>query len=223
MRIHYFQHVPFEGPACIADWAKAQGHEQSFTRWYEHPHPPAPSQTDMLVIMGGPMGVYEEDKYPWLAAEKAYIRSCIDAGKPVLGICLGAQLIASVLGARVYPNDQKEIGWFPVQFHADIAPSPTTVLHWHGDTFDLPENAQHLAETPVCRNQAYIYREKVIGMQFHFEITMDALEGMIRHCGHELIPAACVQSAADIRAGAHHIAHTNELMFRLLDRLEKLV
>lgn len=173
--------------------------------------------------MGGPMGVYEEEQYPWLTTEKKLIREAIAAGKPVLGICLGAQLIAAALGAKVYPNKEKEIGWYPVQFHPDLAPSPTTVFHWHGDTFDLPENAEHLAETPVCKNQAYRVGDRVYGLQFHFEITLAAMENMLSHLEGELQPATYVQTAAEIRAGAHHAAGTNRWMHALLNRLEKLV
>ncbi|SIO54888.1 type 1 glutamine amidotransferase [Chitinophaga niabensis] len=222
MRIHYFQHVTFEGLGYIADWAKAKGHTVTVTKWYEAPIPPALEDLDMLIVMGGPMGVYEEDLHPWLSTEKEFIRRAIAAGKPVLGICLGSQLIAAALGARVYPNKQKEIGWFPVQFHDGIAPSPTTVFHWHGDTFDLPENAIHLAETSACKNQAYRIGDRVVGLQFHFEITPEALEGMITHCGHELVPDTYVQTAAEIRGNAHYAQNTNVLISQLLNGLEKL-
>ncbi|WP_343701602.1 gamma-glutamyl-gamma-aminobutyrate hydrolase family protein [Chitinophaga sp.] len=223
MHIHYFQHAPFEGLACIEDWAAARGHTLSATRWYNNPAPPAAVEADMLIVMGGPMGVYEEDQYAWLAPEKELIRGAIAAGKPVLGICLGAQLIAAALGAKVYPNREKEIGWFPVQFHEDLAPSSATVFHWHGDTFDLPEGAVHLAETPACKNQAYRIGDKVYGLQFHFEVTPAAMESMLQHLGHELQPAAYVQTADDIRAGARFAADNNVWMQALLNRLEKLV
>jgi GMP synthase-like glutamine amidotransferase len=219
MRIHYFQHVTFEGLGAIADWAKAKGHTVTVTKWYDNPILPSLLDVDMLIVMGGPMGVYEEDIYPWLITEKAFIREAIAADKPVLGICLGAQLIAAALGARVYPNQQKEIGWFPVQFNDGTTP---TVLHWHGDTFDLPENAILLAESVACKNQAYQYGEKVIGLQFHFEMTPEALDVMISHCEHELIPDTYIQTATEMRANVHHAANTNILLGKLLDRLEKL-
>lgn len=222
MHIHYFQHAPFEGLACIEDWAKEQSHTLTSTHWYSPHTTPDVLAADMLIVMGGPMGVYEETQYPWLATEKALIRDAIAAGKPVLGICLGAQLIAAALGAKVYPNKEKEIGWFPVQFHTDLAPSPTTVFHWHGDTFDLPANAVHLAETAVCKNQAFCIGDRVYGLQFHFEITPAAMENMLHHLGHELQPAAWVQSVADIRAGAHHATGTNVWMRALLNRLAQL-
>ncbi len=223
MHIHYFQHAPFEGLACIADWAAEKSHTLSATHWYDQPATPDIGGADMLVVMGGPMGVYEEAQYPWLAMEKSLIRDAIAAGKPVLGICLGAQLIAAALGAKVYPNAEKEIGWFPVQFHDELAPSPATVFHWHGDTFDLPDNAVHLAETPICKNQAFRIGDRVYGLQFHFEVTPAAMDGMLQHLGHELQSGPYVQTADEIRAGAHHAAANNVWMHNLLNRLEKLV
>lgn len=221
MHIHYFQHASFEGPGCIAEWAGVKGHTISVTEFFKDAIFPDLQQIDMLIVMGGPMGVYEESKYSWLVAEKAYIRSAIEAGKPVLGICLGSQLIAAVLGARVYPNTQKEIGWFPVHFN-DLAPDGATVFHWHGDTFDLPEGATLLASTAVTPNQAYLYGGKVIGLQFHFEVTPATMNRMLEHCGDELVPAQFVQSEKEIRAGVHHCAANNAWMFELLDSMEKL-
>ncbi|MGX5817552.1 type 1 glutamine amidotransferase [Chitinophaga lutea] len=223
MHIHYFQHVAFEGLACIEDWARQKGHSLSVTRWYEQPATQLPEDAQMLIVMGGPMGVYEDEQYPWLAREKALIREAVAKDMPVLGICLGSQLIASALGAKVYPNATKEIGWFPVRLFDDTAPDPTTVFHWHGDTFDLPEGAVHLAESAVCKNQAYRVGEKVIGLQFHFEVTRAAMETMIEHCGHELQAAPYIQTANEMRMRAHLAAGTNKHMFRLLDRLEKMI
>lgn len=223
MHIHYLQHAAFEGLGCIADWIDVKGHTVSATKLYEDASLPDLQKVDMLIVMGGPMGVYEEKTYPWLADEKAFIRAAIEAGKPVLGICLGSQLIAAALGARVYRNGQKEIGWFPAQLSEELAPAEATVFHWHGDTFDLPENAVHLGSTAVTPNQAFRVGEKVFALQFHFEVTPAAVESMIQHCGDELMPGEFVQPAAEMRAGAHYCAATNAWMFELLNRMEKLV
>lgn len=131
-----------------------------------------------LVVMGGPMGVYETDRYPFLKRELVYIRNVIDAKKPVLGICLGAQLIAHALGARVYPNRKKEIGWYRVRLTPEGkkdplmkgSPSSPWVFQWHGDTFDLPRGARRLASSPLCKNQAFRFGTNVYGLQYHLEV-----------------------------------------------------
>src|SRR5271170_6697939 len=115
MRIHYFQHVPFEGLGCIAQWAAEKEHTVTATRFYLDEPAPNPGEIDWLVVMGGPMNIYEEAEYPWLAREKRFIGEAIRGGKTVIGICLGAQLIADVMGGPVTRNLEKEIGWFPIE------------------------------------------------------------------------------------------------------------
>jgi GMP synthase (glutamine-hydrolysing) len=137
---------------------------------------------DLLVVLGGPIGVYENDRYPFVDRELDWLASRIAARRPLLGICLGSQLIAKALGARVYPSGVKEIGWAPVTLTPAGAASclahlaNTPVLHWHGDTFDLPDGAVHLASTPVCRHQAFAYGEHTLALQFHAEAAGRALE-----------------------------------------------
>ena len=149
MLIHCLQHVPFEGPFGIADWAAARGHALRLTPLYDGVAPPEPADFDWLVIMGGPMGVGDEGRYPWLAAEKDSIRRGIAAGKTLVGVCLGAQLLAEALGARVYRHREREIGWMPIDLTAAGQASPVfgflplslPVFHWHGDTFEPPASA----------------------------------------------------------------------------------
>lgn len=230
LNIHYFQHVPFEGLGCIADWISEKGHNVSHTPWYEASAVPTLREIDWLIVMGGPMGIYDEAQYPWLRTEKEYIAEAIAQKKKVLGICLGAQLVAGVLGARVYPNREKEIGWFPVQFAstpsampvASLFPPELTVLHWHGDTFDLPQHASRFASTPVCLNQGFVYDERVAGLQFHFEVTQHSLDAMIQHCAAELVPAPYIQSASAMRTQSHLSAASNALMYKLLDHMATL-
>jgi GMP synthase (glutamine-hydrolysing) len=158
MRILYVQHVPFETPGVIVDWALEMNYPLSGTRLYDGEVLPDAGAFDFLVIMGGPMGVRDEHAHPWLAGEKRFIEQTIRAGKKVLGICLGAQLIAEVLGARVYRNTHREIGWFPVRLTARGAASPVfgvlpggfDAFHWHGDTFTLPAGCVHAAESEAC-------------------------------------------------------------------------
>lgn len=223
MRIHYLQHVPFEGLAAIEDWAKQQSHTLTATRWYEPATLPQQEDFDMLVVMGGPMGIYDEADHPWLRDEKQFVRQSVDAGKPVLGVCLGSQLLADVLGAKVYANRHKEIGWFPVRFDPELYDGELVVCHWHGDTFDLPEGAVRLAESAACKNQAYRFGDRVYGLQFHLEMTPSSVEGMIAACGQELVKAEWVQGAEEMRNGLHYAEATRNVLFRLLDRLEKFV
>ena len=229
LRIHYFQHVPFEGLACIEDWVHQHGHTLSATLWFEAgPLLPALDQIDWLIVMGGPMGVYEEQRFPWLRREQAFIRQAIDAGKTVLGICLGAQLIASALGSAVYPAAQREIGWWPIRkteagrvfpLFADL-PEELTVFHWHGDTFDLPAGAVHLADSAACVQQAFAFGERVLALQFHFEVTPASVRQIVRAVPDDLAgDSAFIQSEAKIFANIHHADDNNRIMAALLQRL----
>jgi GMP synthase (glutamine-hydrolysing) len=209
MRIHYLQHVPFEGLGNIENWALLRGHQISDTQLYNNDPLPEPEEFDWLIVMGGPMNIYEEDKFPWLAREKTFIRDAIDAGKIVLGVCLGAQLIASVLGAKIHKNQYPEIGWFNVWL-TDAAsksmafrrlPERFTAFHWHGDTFDLPPGATRIAESDACRNQAFECDGRVIGLQFHIDTTLESIRRLVEHCGNELVPGEYVQSEEEMLAG----------------------
>lgn len=165
MRIHYLQHVPFEGPAYIETWAGEKGHPVAGSLLFQGGQLPALDQFDLLVIMGGPMNVYEEEKF---------IKEAIEAGKLVLGVCLGAQLLADVLGGQVTRNQDKEIGWHPVTLTADAKnsrffrnlPPYFNAFHWHGDTFSIPPGGLRVAESQACLNQAFEYDGRVLGLQF---------------------------------------------------------
>ncbi len=141
-----------------------------------------PLQPDLLIVLGAPVGVYEDDKYPFLGDEARVLKARLGRNRPTFGICLGAQLIAAALGAKVYPSGVKEIGWGPVELSDAGLASPlrhlaqTPLLHWHGDTFDLPAEAVHLASTSLCRNQAFSVSPNVLAVQFHPEI--DPLAGI---------------------------------------------
>ena len=175
------------------------------TRFFEDPALPGVDDLDLLVIMGGPMSVNDEQEFPWLAAEKEFIGKAIEKDKAVIGICLGAQLIAGALDAAVYPNREKEIGWFPVTAEpvSDTEglftfPQELLAFHWHGETFDLPEGATRLARSAACENQAFQLGRRVVGLQFHLETTPDAARDIVHHCRDELQPARYVQSATQI-------------------------
>jgi GMP synthase (glutamine-hydrolysing) len=177
------RHVPFEDLGLLAPLLAQRGHRM---RYVEVPVEPLealdPLEADLLVVLGGPIGVYEHESYPFLNAEKRFIAKRLDAGRAVLGICLGSQLIAAALGARVYSSGVKEIGWAPLDLTGEGRASPlrhldgTAVLHWHGDTFDLPDGAVRLASTRVCANQAFSWGARALALQFHAEASGNALE-----------------------------------------------
>ena len=196
MRLHWLQHVPFEGLGFIEEWATSREMQITGTHLYAGEKPPSSMDFDWLVIMGGPMGIQDHGEHPWLVEEKVFIRAAIDAGKPVVGICLGAQLIADVLGAKVYPGPCKEIGWFPLRRAPEAPawfPEELTAFHWHGDTFDLPENSIRLASSDACRNQGFIYRDRVVGLQFHLESTPESIRRLVENCRDDLVPGPFVQ------------------------------
>jgi GMP synthase-like glutamine amidotransferase len=229
LKIHWFQHVPFEGLGKIEEWSQQKNHRLDCTRFHRKDPLPDIHAIDWLVVMGGPMNIYEEDRYPWLHEEKEFLKKAIDAGKTVIGICLGAQLIADVLGSRVYAGPQKEIGWFPIHKSAAAGktsifkdlPDTLEVFHWHGDTFDLPSGCVHIAESKACRSQAFLYEERVAGLQFHLEMTREGIEEIVFKCRQELVNGPFIQSAEEIAAGTERLKETHRIMEGILNRLEK--
>jgi GMP synthase (glutamine-hydrolysing) len=177
------RHVPFEDLGLLAPLLELRGHA---VRYVEVPLTSLrdidPREPDLVVVLGGPIGVYEVDAYPFLSAETEFVARRLEAGRATLGICLGSQLMAQALGARVYPSGFKEIGWAPIELTPEGQASSlrhlarTAVLHWHGDTFDLPAGALRLASTPVCLNQAFSFGDRALALQFHAEAVGNALE-----------------------------------------------
>ena len=229
MNLHWLQHVPFEGLGTIEPWAETKGFELSCTRLFADEHLPDAGSFDGLVVMGGPMGTYDHGEHPWLIAEKEFIKAAIDAGKSVLGICLGAQLIADVLGARVYPGPQKEIGWFSIrrtEGAPDIIPEKLTAFHWHGDTFEIPAGATRIASSTACINQGFVYNDRVIALQFHLETTSESMEALIEHCANELSPnvdggssSVYIQTLEQMHSNISNIAEINAALDNLLNAL----
>jgi GMP synthase-like glutamine amidotransferase len=230
MKIHYLQHVPFEDLGSMAPHLQSRGHELSCSHLYKSELTHAPDDLDWLIIMGGPMGVHDERVHPWLKDEKAFIRAVIGLGKPVLGICLGAQLAAEALGAKVYPNTFSEIGWFPVKREAAPSASPlaavfpdkTNAFHWHGDTFDIPQGAIRLASSAACRNQGFIWKDQVLGLQFHLEMTQASAEALIAHCMLETEHSTWVQQPSAMMKNPSRFNTINLLMNKVLDTMETL-
>ena len=225
MRVRVFQHVPFEGLGALEPALQNRGCAIDYVRFFANDPLPAPADVDFLVAMGGPMSVNDEAALPWLAAEKEFIRRHVAAGKPFLGVCLGAQLLANALGARVFPNRAKEIGWFPV---AGLPvrnpavfrfPAAAEVFHWHGETFELPAGAVRLARSQACENQAFQVGA-AIGLQFHLETTPATARALVEHARGDLTPGPFVQTEAEILADApERYAALHRLLADLLGHL----
>ncbi len=219
MKIHWIQHVPFEGLGCIEPWLKEQKYKVTCTRLWAGDIFPDIGKVDGLIVMGGPMGVYDEAIHPWLAAEKAFIKEIIAQDKPVLGICLGAQLIAEVLGAKVSKNQQKEIGFFPLTGDGAIFSKSFTAFHWHGDTFGIPDGAVHLASSAATANQAFIYKDNVLALQFHLETTEESLLSLYENAQDEIADAPFIQTLEEMHLHFPMLGSANALMNDLLKRL----
>jgi len=186
MKLWVVKHATFEGPGAVAAWARERGHTLSVTENEYGQALPTPDDFDALVLMGGPMSVNEEGRYGWLRPEKALVRDTLASGKKLLGVCLGAQMIASALGAEVRPNAYKEIGWFPLEITAAGREHPffrglpgvLPVFHWHGETFGLPAGALHLARTAACENQGFAIGTQALALQCHLEVDAESLKEM---------------------------------------------
>ena len=176
------------------------------------------------------MSVNDEQQFPWLTDEKRFIRRAIDTGKTVLGICLGSQLVSAALGAEVYQNKEKEIGWFDIELTCFGISDPLfselgnrlKVFHWHGDTFDLPPHAVHLARSEGCGNQAFCIGERVLGLQFHLEATPFTVTSLIEQCRHDLVPGRYIQSEAEMLSVPSRFQRINGVMDALLDHWNNL-
>ncbi len=232
MKIHCIQHVKFETPGTITEWIETKNHFLSTTHLYENESFPEIDTFDLLIVMGGPMNIYEYEKYPWLREEKTFLEKAIAEGKAVLGICLGAQLLADVLKAEVFNNNYKEIGWFPVSAGKDEKseipllkgiPDEFPAFHWHGDTFSLPEGAKRLFESEACKNQGFLYKNRVIGLQFHLEMSNQTIRNVIENCRDELTEGKYIQKADEMLDRADLLKESGQLMCRLLDNLEKII
>ena len=221
-------HAPFETPAGIASWIAARGHSLDLIPLFDGGVLPALEKFDALVVMGGPMNIYQYRDYPWLPGEARFLGQALAAGKPTLGICLGAQLLADVAGARVVQNREREIGWHPVAFtegarkRFPFLPPALRVLHWHGDTFGLPPKAMRIAASEACGEQGFLIEEgavKALGLQFHLEIGPAEVGGLLDNCASDLaIPGRYVQSAERLlAAGREHAPEAAQVLEAWLD------
>jgi len=226
MRVHYLQHVSFEGLGYIERWLAENNHIISNTSFFEANYSfPEPEDIDALIILGGPMSVYDESQFPWLQEEKAFITSCILSGKRVLGICLGAQLMASCLGSNVGTSKNKEIGWFPVfptdeskdvPWFYDLFKNHPTVFHWHGETFDIPQGCLNMLSSGANNNQAFYFNKNIIGLQFHLEATPRTTSLMLENGLEELTENPYIQTEEQIKAGTIAVESGNNIMKAIL-------
>lgn len=219
MVIDVLQHVPFEDLAAVRDWGESRGHGFRVHHLYEKAVLPEAKDISLLIILGGPMSANDTDH--WIEDERKLIRQLIDLQKPVFGICLGAQQIAKALGATVFQGEQKEVGWHPIQTVTTLfpfVPEKMTVFHWHGEQFTLPDGATRLFGNEVCKNQGFIYRDNVMGLQFHFETTRESMEKLIMHDKDYLGDGVFVQSEEVMKA-AELPAENVDVLNQLLDHL----
>jgi len=224
LRAHVFQHAPFEDTANLGAWLRARGASLSTSRLWLGDALPQPASFDWLIVMGGAMNADEEARYPWLASEKRAIERAIAAHKRVVGICLGSQLIARVLGAKVTRNRDSEIGWFPIE-RAEGAegsavgralPARAEVFHWHGDTFALPAGAVQLARSAACEQQGFVYDERVLALQFHPEMTPDSVRGFAEGGADELVPGRFIQTPEQMLADPQRFVRLEALLGQLM-------
>jgi GMP synthase-like glutamine amidotransferase len=226
-RLAWTQHVPFEDLGNLATWAKDRDFRIDGARLFAGDPLPRPSEFDWLVVTGGPMSVHDAAEHPWLPRERELIGEALARGQSVLGICLGSRQLAVALGAPVYAHRLKEVGWFPIEGvpgHGPLAGlfgKRTDVVHWHGDTFDLPAGAVHLARSAGCENQAFAWGERALGLQFHLEMARENVARMCDACAGDLaVPGPYVSTRAALLAADGRFARAEAELVRVLDRLD---
>ena len=217
MRINILQHTPNEKAGSILEWAKQRHHDVYTYHPYQFGKLPTANDTDMLVILGGPMS--PNDDLPWIKQEYELVSSLLDKKIPMLGVCFGAQLIAKILGGKVVKAPAKEVGWAPVYLQTNIIPNvpeKALVLHWHEDMLEIPEKAQLLFSSDHVKNQGYIYRNNVIGLQFHFEPLDDNVKEIVVN-DYPYINGSVLNQTKDEIIQRRVPKENRDIMFKLLD------
>lgn len=222
MRINVLQHTPNEGPGSIQDWAHAHGHDFYVYHPYQFGNLPTAAETDLLVILGGPMS--PNDDLPWIKQERVLIRQLLDQHKPIFGACYGAQQIAKTLGCQIGKAPHKEVGWAPVYRQSDVIsgiPDQLTALHWHEEMFQVPESARLLFSSDLVTNQGFLLGDNVIGLQFHFEPKIDNVREMaVNDSQYPLDHNDLHQTPQEIID--HGVPAANkQVMFKLLDYITR--
>lgn len=221
MRLQYIQHVEFENPAVILEWCDDQSHEMTGLKPFAGDRIDCAGDYDGLVVMGGPMSVHDTDIYPWMIEEKKYIEKCAKSGMKILGVCLGAQLLAEIHGAEVSKNEFREIGWHDIRKISGSAflkdfPSVLNVFHWHGETFSIPRSAERIFESEACGNQGFICGN-CAGFQFHIESNCDSINALVSNCREDLDGSRYVQSAEEISERIHSVSHMKPVLYGFMN------
>jgi GMP synthase-like glutamine amidotransferase len=231
VRIISIHHVPFEGLGSLESLVGGENHTYTRLEAWKNPIYPKPETFDTLIIMGGPMSVGDTESLSWLPAEKAFIKKSIESGIIILGVCLGAQLIAEALGARVEKGPKKEIGWFEITKHpradesivAGLFPKKFDAFHWHGDTFGMPMGALPIGSSEACTNQGFVFDDRIIALQFHLETTPETAGELIANCSSDLNDGGdFVQNAAEMLRDSDRFQRINRLMQRIWVEMEKI-
>ena len=219
MKIAVIEHVHFEGPAQIQTWAVDRGHQLSRFSLFDGEALPSVDSAELFIFMGGSMSVNDENEFSWLVQEKALVRELVKLDKLLLGVCLGAQLIASALGARVYPNKEREIGWFPVYptIQPSLFPSEFLAFHWHGETFDLPATATQLLRSEACDNQAFSVGDRTLGLQFHLEVDAESIGTMLKYASSDIRGGVFEQSPPELLRDPTRFETLKTILYSTLD------
>lgn len=218
------QHAAQENLGSIATVLSYRRHGVRYVQAHAGDVVPPRLEADGLIVMGGPQSVYEHERHPWITDELRLINDALDAQKPVLGVCLGSQLLASALGAKVYPGRQKELGWYPVQLHPDMHRDPLfgdigrtfTAFHWHGDVFDLPRGAASLGHSAMTLHQGFRFGHNAYGLLFHLEATAELITSMLGAFAAE-VKAAGADPASIVADAPKHLPELQKLGAGIFD------
>ena len=199
MRVNILQHTPNEGPGSILDWARVNGHQSFVYHPYQFGYLPTADETDLLIILGGPMS--PNDDLSWISQERELIQELLDKDVPMFGACYGAQQIAKTLGCKVSAAPAKEVGWAPVYLQSHVIPdlpAELLALHWHQEMFEVPKEATLLFSSDAVKNQGFVMNHRVVGLQFHFEPQADNVREMVVNDFPYIEGSILGQTATDI-------------------------
>ncbi len=217
MRVNILQHTPNEGPGSILDWARVNGHQSFVYHPYQFGYLPTADETDLLIILGGPMS--PNDDLSWISQERELIQELLDKDVPMFGACYGAQQIAKTLGYKVSEAPAKEVGWAPVYLQSHVIPdlpAELLALHWHQEMFEVPKEATLLFSSDAVKNQGFVMNHRVVGLQFHFEPQEDNIREMIVNDFPYIEGSILDQTATDI-LNMPVPTINKEVMFKILD------